>query len=226
MMATTAERGSFVRDLISSCREGSESLSTIPQLVRVIIEDEMWKGFYIEEMDKISSHDDFETFITANIPEGLETTVKVLKGLCWNQGDTEVADMIDEAIQRKVGNPDFRNKQPQLDSVDDNIEEEQVLDEFVKELVDSEPPAPIVDIINDSKTARPTGTSRDQGLRRLRKDRPDLHKDVIEGDKSVHKAMVEAGFRKIPDPVDIAKKNFLKMSDIQRDKFIEWASSQ
>ena len=62
-MATTAERGGFVRDLISSCREGSESLTSIPQLVKVIIEDEMWKGFYIEEMDKIVSHDDFESFI-------------------------------------------------------------------------------------------------------------------------------------------------------------------
>lgn len=223
-MATTAERGGFVRDLISSCREGSESLTSIPQLVKVIIEDEMWKGFYIEEMDKIVSHDDFESFITANIPEGLETTLKVLKGLCWNQGDTAVADLIDQTCQRKVGNPDFAtSKKPQLDN---DIEEDQVLDEFVQELVDSEPSAPIVSNIHNSKTERPAGTTRDAGLRRLRKDRPDLHKEVIEGDKSVNKAMVEAGFRKIPDPVDIAKKNFLKMSDIQRDEFIEWASSQ
>lgn len=43
---------------------------------------------------------------------------------------------------------------------------------------------------------RPTGTSVDAALRRLRKDRADLHARVLAGEISAHAAMVEAGFRK------------------------------
>ena len=40
------------------------------------------------------------------------------------------------------------------------------------------------------------GTSETYALRRLRAHRPDLHGQVLEGEKSAHAAMVEAGFRK------------------------------
>lgn len=49
-----------------------------------------------------------------------------------------------------------------------------------------------VDIIN---VKRPDGTSATAALRRLRKDRPDLHERVIAGEVSPHAAMVAAGFR-------------------------------
>ena len=54
----------------------------------------------------------------------------------------------------------------------------------------------------------PTGTSKTTALRRLRKDRPDLHKQVITGDISPHAAMVEAGFRRrtVTVPADNAQK--------------------
>ena len=45
-------------------------------------------------------------------------------------------------------------------------------------------------------SSAPTGTSKEAGLRRLRRDRPDLHQQVLDGEKSVNAAMVEAGFRK------------------------------
>ncbi|HZC04438.1 MAG TPA: hypothetical protein VE338_02260, partial [Ktedonobacterales bacterium] len=41
----------------------------------------------------------------------------------------------------------------------------------------------------------PMGNSTDAAIRRLRKDRPDLHAQVLAGDLSPHRAMVEAGFR-------------------------------
>jgi len=43
--------------------------------------------------------------------------------------------------------------------------------------------------------SRPAGTTEDAALRRLRKDRPDLHADVLAGKLKAHTAMVEAGFR-------------------------------
>ncbi|MGY3520200.1 hypothetical protein ACVMYR_28235 [Micromonospora sp. PTRAS2] len=40
----------------------------------------------------------------------------------------------------------------------------------------------------------PRGTSKDYALRRLRKDAPDLHAEVLAGNLSAHAAMVKAGF--------------------------------
>ncbi|MEU2075455.1 hypothetical protein [Streptomyces sp. NPDC013489] len=59
----------------------------------------------------------------------------------------------------------------------------------------------------DNIHIRPSGTSKEAGLRRLRKDRPDLHADVLAGRLSTHSAMVKAGFRKrkISVPVSSAE---------------------
>ncbi|MBA9005942.1 hypothetical protein [Thermomonospora cellulosilytica] len=43
--------------------------------------------------------------------------------------------------------------------------------------------------------SRPEGTSQAKALRRLRKDRPDLHAQVLAGELSAHAAMIKAGFR-------------------------------
>lgn len=77
-----------------------------------------------------------------------------------------------------------------------------------------------VDNVHDcfKEKARPTGNTKSAALRRLRKDRPDLHKQVIDKNMSAHKAMVEAGFRKktisisITDP-ESAAKAILKHAD-------------
>jgi hypothetical protein len=42
---------------------------------------------------------------------------------------------------------------------------------------------------------RPEGTTKDKALRRLRKDAPELHADVLAGRLSAHAAMVQAGYR-------------------------------
>lgn len=51
-----------------------------------------------------------------------------------------------------------------------------------------------VDIINFEKAKK--GTSVEYSLKRLRKQRPDLHQSVLAGKISVHQAMIKAGFRK------------------------------
>lgn len=52
------------------------------------------------------------------------------------------------------------------------------------------------DIDNINVTKVPDGTSKQAALRRLRKDRPDLHQKVLDGDLSAHAAMLDAGFRR------------------------------
>ena len=55
-------------------------------------------------------------------------------------------------------------------------------------------PRETMDNINNSE-GRPSGTSQARALRRLRKDAPELHAEVIAGRLSAHAAMVKAGFR-------------------------------
>jgi hypothetical protein len=51
------------------------------------------------------------------------------------------------------------------------------------------------DNVTNSKDSNLRGTSKDYALRRLRKDSPHLHAEVIAGTISAHAAMVQAGFR-------------------------------
>lgn len=49
---------------------------------------------------------------------------------------------------------------------------------------------------NDVNLEKPTGNSVAKALRRLRKDRPDIHARVLMGELSPHGGMIDAGFRK------------------------------
>lgn len=61
----------------------------------------------------------------------------------------------------------------------------------------------IVSNIHD-ETVRPAGTSKARALRKLRKDAPELHAEVLANRLSAHAAMVRAGFRPktVSVPVD------------------------
>lgn len=50
-------------------------------------------------------------------------------------------------------------------------------------------------VSNIHEVERPAGTTKDAALRRLRKDAPALHEQVLAGALSAHAAMIEAGFR-------------------------------
>lgn len=73
---------------------------------------------------------------------------------------------------------------------------------------------------------RPAGTSPEAALRRLRKDRPDLHSQVLKGELSAHAAAVQAGFRPrtitVPlDPEKMARAIRRRLSDDELDVLLE-----
>lgn len=72
--------------------------------------------------------------------------------------------------------------------VADDVEALDLLDRALKN------PAHVHADVNNINV-RPTGTSKDYALRRLRKDAPELHAGVLAGRLSAHAAMVQAGFR-------------------------------
>lgn len=51
------------------------------------------------------------------------------------------------------------------------------------------------EILNNVQVKAPEGNGRDTALRRLRKNAPELHAEVVAGRISAHAAMVQAGFR-------------------------------
>ena len=48
----------------------------------------------------------------------------------------------------------------------------------------------------DNVNVRPTGNTEAYALRKLRKDAPEVHKQVLDGEISPHAGMIKAGFRK------------------------------
>jgi hypothetical protein len=139
---------------------GEASWKNAPDFIRRIIREEMWQHRYVADLGKDVDFDRFEDFVTALVPEGLETSIDMLLRLC--RDDKDALDLIDRAIQNPAG--------PH---------------------------------IVQGESRAPTGNSEQTALRRLRKDRPDLHRRVLAGELSAHAAMVEAGFRRrtlnIPD---------------------------
>lgn len=73
--------------------------------------------------------------------------------------------------------------------VKDDVETLDLLDQALQN------PAHIHADVNVINVDRPQGTSQEQALRRLRKDAPELHAEVLAGRLSAHAAMVKAGFR-------------------------------
>ena len=165
--------GQLLGHLYGSVRDGKK-IDNIPGLVVQLIEEDIWREVYIKELEYTVKYDKFEDIIITPPPEGLGTTVDILKRLIV---DNKTLSLLDEVLRVGPGAP--LGNLNQLGTIDDNI--------------------------HNSRES-PTGTSRQAGLRRLRKDRPDLHKKVNDGDMTVNAAMVEAGFRAktFTLPLDVA----------------------
>jgi hypothetical protein len=75
----------------------------------------------------------------------------------------------------------------------------------------------------DNVQGFPSGNSEAAALRRLRKDRPDLHQRVLSSELTAHGAMVEAGFR--PRSVNVRLDDPVRAAAVLRrqggDKFID-----
>lgn len=81
-------------------------------------------------------------------------------------------------------------------------------------MIDSEP-APSV-------APAQQGTTVQYAVRRLARERPDLLEKVKAGGLSANAAMVEAGFRKVPTPLDVLRRAWRKASEGEREAFLRW----
>ncbi len=79
----------------------------------------------------------------------------------------------------------------------------------------------LLDNIQEVEEA-PTGTSKQRALRKLGKDAPELLQEVLAGEKSAHRAMVEAGFRKEPTPLILTQRAWKRANETERKEIVEW----
>jgi|SRR5262245_31280584 len=158
---------------------GEHGLGNVPGLLKKIIKEGRWRERYIRQTKKVQKFEKFAEFVATKPLEGLGSDIKTLRRLCAD--DPEALDELEKAVQGKAGAPKGNKNAAKTNS----------------------------DIITDcfSGSDDNRGTSPTYALRRLRKDRPDLHKQVIEKKLSPHAAMVKAGFRPktITIPVDVKK---------------------
>lgn len=168
MVANPRANAALVEALGSALREGEHGLKTGPALLVRVLREESWRSFVTQRGEQVE-HDRFEQFVTTPPLKGLGASMRLIEKLI---------DSIESPAER-VGAQDLLDramKRPSGGSTEINLN--------------------VDNIHNESDLGRPSGTSREAGLRRLRKDRPDLHAEVLAGRLSTHAAMVKAGFRK------------------------------
>ncbi|MDQ0694259.1 hypothetical protein [Streptomyces sp. W4I9-2] len=137
--------------------------------------------------------------------------VRVLRERSWRSFTTQRGEQVEYAhFEHFVTKPPLKGLgasmrliEKMLDSIEDaagRAEAQDLLDQAVQAKHGGDRSK----LDNIQLAGHPSGTSKEAGLRRLRKDRPDLHADVLAGRLSTHAAMVKAGFRRklVSVPVD------------------------
>lgn len=165
------DKNQIVTLLHSELIEGVMELSNVPKLLQLVLEEELWQEQIIPETREVVRFESFVDFIQTPPPAGLGTDFDTLWRLSHH--DPLLLDLLDRAVQREPGAPEKNQSIDNLLANVDNIHS--------------------YDIKN--KIERPTGTSKQAGLRQLRKKNPELHAKVIASELTVNAAMLQAGLR-------------------------------
>lgn len=174
---TLREADIIVGYLRSAVMEGGAGLKDVPGLLKRTIDEELWRERIIIRTGEMVAFHRFIDFVTAQPLEGLGADVATLRRLCAD--DMPVLNAIDRAIQAQHGGDRSKSYSVRL--------------------------APVEEVEGKDGAAHDAGNRADYALRRLRKDRSDLHTRVLAGELSPHAAMVEAGYRRrtITLPADV-----------------------
>lgn len=84
-------------DILYRWVRDSKTLIQIPELVKQVISEDMWREHLYEKTGEIFVFDDFQEFVENHPPNGLGSNLKTLLHLC--RDDTVALAMIEEVIQ-------------------------------------------------------------------------------------------------------------------------------
>ena len=207
--------GQVVQSLCLAYFDITANLENLPGLIVKAVREDCWREFVIDATKDEIKFDNFEEFVAAKPPVGLDASMRTLRNVC--RDDAKAISAIDAVCQRKDGNPTGTNQHGTVDNINSSSEEN-MSEDFLESLKDLDNPP--------EKEKRPTGTSQAGTIRRLRKDNPELHEKVMEGEMSANAAAIEAGWRKKPKPLDQMKKAWSKASNEEKTDFLEWLKEE
>lgn len=172
--------------LAEAIRRGGRSLGSVPGLLERVLQENAWQKRIIDNREIVVR--EFRAFVELEYPEGLGTTIETLQSLC--QHHKELYDFLANVKRGEVGRP------PKPDQ-----ESEYMVDARGNVVKTHD------NIMNNSKPIQ-QGTSAEYAYNKLRdeayhddgsvKDKrvAAIHKQVLAGEISPHRGMVQAGFRK------------------------------
>ena len=141
---------------------------------------------------------------------GPELLRRILEDGAWREFKTKRGEVVRPATFAEfVTAKPLRGLGATLRLVQRVAAEDPVTLDLLDQAIQRPPSLHAVDNIHGAE--RPSGTSESAALRRLRKDRPDLHAEVMTGALSAHAAMIKAGFRpktatiRLDNPRSVAK---------------------
>lgn len=184
-MTDLNENWRVVRATGEALKYGTDGLKSVLLGLARLIEEEPWRE-YVHADGTVVRFTSFARFITST--KGLNTTPTRIKSLIAS--DLELLDRFDQALGSCQGQ--------RVDLLPVNPGPTDVRTGDVEEEIDPD----FVDNINE---VRPTGTSRQAALRRLRRDAPEFHAKVIAGEMSANRAMIDAGLRPPPPKVRVQR---------------------
>lgn len=189
----------IVRATGEALKYGSDGLKAVLLGLSRLIDEEPWRE-YVYADGSVVRFSSFAKFVTS--PKGLNTSPAQIKSLIAS--DIELLDLFDQALGSQQGqrNDLVTVRAPErIHAITPPI----TAPVDGPSTADAEEETNFVDNINEVPPARPTGTSRQAALRRLRKDAPEYHAKVIAGEISANKAMIDSGLRSPPPKVRVQK---------------------
>jgi hypothetical protein len=166
MTNVQVERGYLTQSLGSASHSGEHGFKTVPGLLRLAREKEAWKERVIVQTgEHFEGYATFEEYVRGNPPKGLGTDMETLKRLVVD--DIELRDWIDieMARARPKGGDRKSDKAKEIKGLIQSFDQGQ----------------------NEAKRDR-----SNEILRRLRKDFPDLHKQVLCKEITITEAAIRA----------------------------------
>jgi hypothetical protein len=181
-------------DILYRWVRDSKTLIQLPELVKQVVSENMWREHLYEKTGEMFSFDNFQEFVETHPPDGLGSNIKTLLHLC--REDTVVLAMIDEVIQN--GNVKGYKSDFNVNTADD--------------------------VEAGETAKKTPSSSKELGLRKLRQHAENnktiakLRDKVLAGEMTVNAALIESGLRiervTIPKTIDKAaealKKTYTK----------------
>lgn len=90
-----------VQSLRSAVTDGQMGLDDVPELIKRVIKERMWRTRLVEQTGETARFESFINFVRTKPPEGLGAEIRTLQRLCADHKDA--LDILDQAVQGKPG---------------------------------------------------------------------------------------------------------------------------